>query len=211
MGESIGGQPETGEHGGSVVGPLRQLCTATARALSASGAGVSVMTGAGIQGLAAASDPVSERLEELQFALGEGPCIDAFATRRPVLISAFDDAAMRRWPGYTSAVRGDGVRAVFAFPLQVGAASLGVLDVFRTRPGPLSAAELGQALAFADTAVTTLLDGQQRAPAGEAADGLDTAMDRHVEVFQAQGMVMVLLGSTLSDALARMRAQEGRP
>ena len=121
---------------------------------------------------------------------------------------------MSRWPVYSPAVCDAGVRAVFAFPLQVGAGRLGVLDVFRARPGPLSADELRQALTFAEVAVTTLLDGQSAAAPGTAADGLDEAMDSRVEVFQAQGMVMVQLGIPISDALARMRAHayaESRP
>jgi AmiR/NasT family two-component response regulator len=103
---------------------------------------------------------------------------------------------------------------VFAFPLQVGGGRLGVLDVFRARPGPLSADELRQALAFADVAVTTLLDGQADAPSGAAANGLDAAIGGRAELFQAQGMVMVQLGVSLAEALARMRAYtyaENRP
>jgi hypothetical protein len=121
---------------------------------------------------------------------------------------------MRRWPGYAPAAYDAGVRAVFAFPLQVGAGRLGVLDVFRGRPGSLSADELRQALAFADVAVITLLDGQAQAHPGAAAEGLDEAMDSRAELFQAQGMVMVQLGISLTEALVRMRAHafaEGRP
>jgi hypothetical protein len=175
-------------------------------ALSASGAGVSVMAEDGVRGVAAASDPASERIEELQFVLGEGPCIDAFASRRPVLVSDLTDGAAHRWPAYTSAAHGGGVRAVFAFPLQVGAAQLGVLDVFRARAGPLSGAELRQAFAFADLAVRTLLDRQDDAIASAAADGLDEAIGHNAELFQAQGMVMVQLGVSLAEALIRIRA-----
>jgi hypothetical protein len=167
-----------------------------------------------VRGLSTASDPAAERIEDLQFVLGEGPCIDAFANRRPVLVPDLSDEPLGRWPGYTPAVREAGVRAVFAFPLQVGAGRLGVIDVFREQPGPLSADELRQALAFAEVAVTTLLDGQSAAPPGTAAAGLDQAMDSRAEVFQAQGMVMVQLGVSISDALARMRAYayaENRP
>ena len=103
-------------------------------------------------------------------------------------------------------MRDVGVRAVFAFPLQVGAGRLGVLDVFRARPGPLSADELRQALTFAEVAVTTLLDGQSAAGPGTAAAGLDEAMDGRAELFQAQGMVMVQLGADLAEALVRIRA-----
>jgi hypothetical protein len=188
-----------------VAGFLQRLCAAAVPALAASGAGLSVMAEDGLRGMTTASDPVTERIEELQFLLGEGPCIDAFAARRPMLVADLAEEAMS-WPVYVPAAYDRGVRAVFAFPLQVGAGRLGVLDVFRARPGPLSADELGQALSFAEVAVTSLLDGQADAGAGVAADGLDEAMDSRAALFQAQGMVMVQLGIPLAEALARMRA-----
>jgi hypothetical protein len=200
----IAEQPVMGD---GVVGDLRRLCRAATVALSGSGAGMSVMAEDGVRGVTAASDPTAERLEDLQFVFGEGPCIDAFEARRPVLVPDVTDAAAHRWPVYTSGVHDLGVRAVFAFPLQVGAARLGVLEVFRSRHGPLTADELGQALTFADAAVTVLLDGQAVAPPGAAAPGVAEAVDSGAELFQAQGMVTVQLGVTLADALARIRAR----
>jgi hypothetical protein len=210
----IAQQPAGPDAGDGVAGFLHRLCAAAVPALGASGAGLSVMADNEVRGLTTASDPVAARIEELQFVLGEGPCIDAFATRRPVLIPDLADGAMSRWPVYAPAARDAGARAVFAFPLQVGAARLGVLDVFRPRPGPLSADELRTALTFAEIAVNTLLDGQADAGPGAAADGLAEAMNGRAELFQAQGMVMVQLGVPLTAALARIRAHayaENRP
>jgi hypothetical protein len=116
---------------GGVVDHLRCVCQAAAEALSASGTGISVLTDDGTRGVYAASDPLSEHVEELQFLLGEGPCLDAFDGRRPVLIADLAGEAMTRWPVYASEAHDRGVRAVFAFPLQIGAARLGVFDVFR--------------------------------------------------------------------------------
>jgi hypothetical protein len=189
-----------------VAGVLRRLCSAAERALSARGVGLSVLAAGGMRGVAAVSAPAYESIEELQFTLGEGPCLDAFDQRRPVLVPDISDGAMGRWPGYTPALRGTGVRAVFAFPLQIGAARLGALDVFRNQPGSLTDGEFQDALTFADVAVTTLLDGQEQASPGTAADGLDEALGQRAELFQAQGMVSVQLGISLDDALARLRA-----
>jgi ANTAR domain/GAF domain len=202
----IARQPAGRDARDGVAGFLYRLCGAAVRGLSASGAGLSVMAEDGTRGLTTASDPITARVEELQFVLGEGPCIDAFASRGPVLVPDLADGVRSRWPGYAPAACAAGVRAVFAFPLQIGAGRLGVFDVFRARPGPLTTDELGQALTFADVAVTTLLDGQERVAAGTPAGGLDEAMDSRAELFQAQGMVTVQLGVTLADAFARIRA-----
>ena len=188
------------------------MCRAAAGALSASGTGVSVFTDDAVRGVCAASDPRSERVDELQFVLGEGPCVDAFDIRRPVLIADLAAGATVRWPMYTPAVRENGVRAVFAFPLQVGDARLGVLDVFRDSAGALSADQFTDALTFADVTVSALLEAQ-KGTGDVGGDDIGDAAERRAEVFQAQGMVMVQIGGTISDAIARMRAYayaEGR-
>lgn len=162
------------------------------------------MTADGTCGVTAASDPASERIEELQFTLGEGPCIDAFADRKPVLTADLADTATYRWPVYAPAVQDGGVRAVFAFPLQIGAVRLGVMDVFRDRVGQLSDAELRMAFTFVEVTMQALLDMQENR---QSRDG-DAVVDvgHRAELFQAQGMVMVQLGVSIGEALVRLRA-----
>lgn len=202
QGMDDGARPPMTPSDRGAVSRLQVLCADATRALSAAGVGVNVMATDGGYGMAAASDPATERIEELQFTVGEGPCVDAYSSRRPVLITDLDDTAMSRWPAYTPAVHQVGIRAVFAFPLQVGAARLGVLDVFRTQAGPLSRDELGQAFTFGELAVTTLLDGQDQT---HSEHDVDEAIEQGAALWQAQGMVMVMLGVTLTEALVRLR------
>jgi hypothetical protein len=189
-----------------LVGLLRRLCRIAAGELAASGVGVSVLTDDGVRGLSAASDAVIEQWEDLQFTLGEGPYIDAFNVRSPVLTADLSGPALTRWPIYAAAAHDGGIRAVFAFPLQVGAARLGVLDVFRERPGPLTAAELTTALLLADITVEALLSQQDDLNRLGMADGLVLEVGNRAQLFQAQGMVMVRFGISLGEAMTRMRA-----
>jgi hypothetical protein len=193
-----------GDRPRGTVGLLERVCHAAVGTLSASGAGASVITEDGMRGVCAASDRVSEHVEELQFVLGEGPCVDAFATRRPVLSPDLAAYPMSRWPAYAPAARESGIQAVFAFPLQVGGARLGVMDVFRTRTGPLTADELATALLLADLTVEVVLDHHRHD--GVSPDGLAMDVGNRAQLFQAQGMVMVQLGVSLAEALVRMRA-----
>ena len=202
----VAAEPPVTDDPHGTAGALRRLCIAAVKAMPACGAGVSLMSDAGVRGVAAASDAASERIDELQFALGEGPCMDAFTSRRPVLEPDLSAGGALRWPIYAPAVRAQGVLAAFAFPLQVGAARLGVLDLYREHPGTLSTEELAEALTFADVATTMLLDGQEEAPPGAAAAGLDEALEYRFELYQAQGMVMVQMGVTLVEALVTLRA-----
>jgi len=113
---------------------------------------------------------------------------------------------MTRWPVYAPAAHAHGVRAVFAFPLQVGAARLGVLDVFRDRTGALTADELRHGVLLADVTVAALLDQHKRNGDDTRLDDLDQAIEDRAELFQAQGMVMVQLGVNLAEAMVRIRA-----
>jgi GAF domain-containing protein len=200
--ELIAAQPSRSR---STTDFLQRVCQTAARTLSASGTGISVLTADGVRGVCAASDPHSQRLEELQFVYGEGPCIDAFQSRRPVLVPDLADDATARWPMYAPAVHQEGIGAVFAFPLHIGTARLGVLDVFREHIGALSDDQFSDALTFADVTVAALLD-QQEGAGDTDADGLAEEVDYRAELFQAQGMVMVQIGGTINEAMARMRA-----
>ena len=188
-----------------LAGAMRRLCTAAGRAVDACGVGMTVMAPDGALGVTAATDTATERLEDLQLTMGEGPCIEAFERRVPILIPDVAEEA-HRWPGYASEVQAGGVRAVFAFPLQVGASRLGVLDVFRDRTGPLSRDNLALCLTFADVAIANLLDGQAHARLSETEEGLGDGLGPRTVLFQAQGMVMIQLDVSLADALARIRA-----
>ena len=198
-----------------IGGRLQRLCTVLTRVLPASAAGVSLLTEGQVGGgTAAVWGPNSRELEEVQFSLGEGPCIDAFISRRPVLEPDLPGRGMRRWPGYAPAAQDFGVRAVFAIPLQVGAARLGALDIYRAEVGSLSAKALSQAVTFADIAVRLLLDGTHTTTDGETVTGVDDLLAYRAEVYQAQGMVMVDLGVSLTEAMARLRGHayaEGLP
>lgn len=184
---------------------LGRLCRAAARALPASGVGVSLMIDHGMHGVVAASDAASQRVEDLQFILGEGPCVDAYAARRLVLTPDLG-ARANHWPGYTPAAQEHGVRAVFAFPLQIGAARLGVLNVYRDKPGSLQTGTLSLALAFAECALIFVLDLQEAWNAGEVSGGPGDSLGSRAEIYQAQGMVQVQLRIGLAEAMARLRA-----
>jgi hypothetical protein len=103
---------------------------------------------------------------------------------------------------------------VFAFPLQVGAVCVGVLDIYQDRPEPMPAVAVGSALGFADLAMEILVDGQAAASAGQVEPDVNQVLALRLEVYQAQGMVMVDLGVSLTQAMALLRAHAftlGRP
>ena len=179
------------------------LAAASVRSLPVSGVGLALMTDDGPAGIIAATDGAAMELEELQFTLGEGPCVDASQTGRPVLQPDFARTAPLRWPAFAGGALEAGVRALFAFPLRVGAIRLGVLDLYRDRAGPLSTDELAEALSFADAATLLLLHEQ----ANTAASSAVPVLDDPAEVPQATGGVSVQAAVGLAEALVLLRAR----
>lgn len=106
--------------------------------LHVDGAALSVVTDHCAQGTYGSSSELSRRLDELQFTFGEGPCMDSVRLARPVLCSDLDSPLETRWPVFTGAVLGEGVRAVFALPVAIATSCVAALDLFRSTPGPLS-------------------------------------------------------------------------
>jgi hypothetical protein len=161
------------------------------------------------------TDPVCERLSELQLTLGEGPCHDVLASASPVLAGDLGDTdSSRRWPAFTPEALGQGAGAMFAFPLIVGAIRAGVMALYRGSAGPLTRGQLGDLLILADAATLLLLDAVDGDPAaaGGYGDGgwqdgqpPDLALHRAV-IDQATGMLTEQLGVPVAEAFARLRA-----
>ncbi len=184
---------------------LDRVCEVAVAELGLRGAAVSLLPSSGSHVVAAASDETARALEGLQFDSGDGPSGDAHRSSAPVLVADLT-ARAGRWPGFTGAATADGVCAVFAFPLHVGAARFGALTFYRSEPGGMSRAEVGRALILVDLAVEALVDGSLPARDGDVGAAVQRGLDGHAHVYQAQGMVMVQLGVELPEALARMRA-----
>jgi hypothetical protein len=196
-----------------------QICRACVVGLGVDGAALSLLTASPARHTLHASDRTAQMLEELQFSLGEGVCIEAATTGRAVFVTDMHDTReVTRWPVFAAAViEHTDVRALYALPLQWGTTNLGVLDVYRRVPLGLKDAQRRDALSAADTAALMMLTLRTE-PTPESSTGaapgaelggsswLEPVASGRAEVHQATGMVLVQLRVSAADALARMRA-----
>jgi hypothetical protein len=182
-----------------------QVCRAYVMGLDVDGAAISLLTASTSSQTLCATDATAELLEELQFSLGEGACVEAAVTGRPVLVADMHHSTeVSRWPTFAAAVvEQSDVGALFAVPFQWGAINLGVLDLYRTAPGSLSDVQLRDAISAADMAALMFLG--MRTDSGDG-EWLDHSVYGRAEIHQATGMVLAQLGVSATDALARMRA-----
>ncbi len=173
------------------------LCAAAADELPGADAVLTVYGSGTASCQLAAASTWAQHLEELQQITGEGPSLDAYTTTAPVHTSDLAGDTMR-WPGFTDAVRGHAA-AIDSFPLRTASVTLGTLTFYRREPGPLPAAQLADARAFADMATVVLLADTGTDIAEHIATSAD---DLHIAV----GVLAAALNISTDEAHARLRA-----
>jgi len=193
--------------GGTTAEPeTKRLCEVCAEITGMTGAGIMLMAGDVPRGTVCTTDGVGALIERLQFELGEGPCVDASQQDRPVLEPDLADPITPRWLAFSTPALEAGVRAVFGFPLQLGAVRMGALNLYCDRPGALTDDQHADALVMADVAAQAVVMMQAGAPPGRLGGELEAGGDFQYVVHQASGMVAVQLEVSVGQALVRLRA-----
>jgi GAF domain-containing protein len=184
----------------------KRLCQVCAEATAMTGAGIMLMSADIPHGSLCTTNEMSDVIEQLQYSLGEGPCVDAYHHDSPVLEPDLVHPSSPRWLAFAGPAIEAGVRAVFGFPLQVGAVRLGALNLCRDRPGPLSDDQHADALVMADVAAQAVLVLQANASPEKLGAEFGAGADFHYVVHQASGMVAAQLEVSVGQALLRLRA-----
>jgi ANTAR domain len=158
------------------------------------------------------SSGASARLyDELQFTLGEGPCLDSVALRAPILVTDLANASDVRWPAYGPAILAYRIRSIFAIPVVLAGEYVGALDLFRAQPGELAGEHLAGAIVAAELAgipLLDLMDSDLRAAVNDPDSNAWAEFNvlSRAEVSQATGMLVAELEVEPAEALVRLRA-----
>lgn len=164
-------------------------------------AGISVVSRAGVE-TACATDQVMRLIDAEQFALGEGPCVDAL--RDLETVSSTDLAADARWPVWGPRVAVEaGVHSCVCVRLFTGGGSLGALSLYsRSRRG-FDSVDIDHGLALA-AQVAVAFEGSEKQR------NFDAGLANRTLIGQAVGMVMErysLDPDTAFRVLARLSSQ----
>jgi GAF domain-containing protein len=144
----------------------------------------------------AASDPIVERADRLQYELGEGPCVEA-AWEQETFVSN-DLALDSRWPSWGPKAAALGLGSLLAARMSAGDKVLGALNLYARRPREFTSDEAAFAHIFATHATATLL-------AAREIHGLRLALDARTLIGQAQGILMERYGLDETKAFAVLR------
>jgi GAF domain-containing protein len=125
----------------------------------------------------AASDDLALVIDNLQYRIGEGPCLSAAADHATAVI--VDDLTTdARWPAFSAGALSHGIRSALSFHLYTDGDTIGALNVYARPPhafssdsvhtGALLAAHFSVAIAAATTSANLRLAMESRELIGQA-------------------------------------------
>jgi hypothetical protein len=188
-----------------------RLCEACVLLFDIDAAAISLVFDGATSGTLGSSGEPARMYDELQFTLGEGPCLDSITFKSPVIVPDLADSDDAHWPIYGPAMLSHRIRGVFAMPVLVAGEHIGALDLFRAQPGDLAEDNLAGAIAAAELAGVPLLDLMNDDLQAAVNDPESNAWAElhalsRAEVSQATGMLVAQLGVEPAEALVRLRA-----
>jgi GAF domain-containing protein len=127
-------------------------------------------------------------IDAVQYALGDGPCLDAYRNRRENLVDM--PTAHERWPMFTSAVDTADVQALLAVPLVSGSRCFGALNLYGKSRHAFDQADLSLVRMAASRAADAVGSVLELEGAREVAAQMEQAMASRAVIEQAKGVLM---------------------
>ncbi|MGH3828402.1 MAG: GAF and ANTAR domain-containing protein [Pseudonocardiaceae bacterium] len=156
----------------------------------------------------AAADELASQLDEQQYELGEGPCLQALASGE--VVTAPDLGAESRWGDYPGIAMSHGILAVHSVPLIVEGKPVGVLNSYARHANAFRALDrklLGLLAGQAAIAVTAALRHYDEVT---LSDHLRSALTSRSVIDQAIGIIMAHQRGTSQQAFATLRTLSQR-
>jgi transcriptional regulator with GAF, ATPase, and Fis domain len=187
-----------------IIDFLHTLAERCVQLLDVDAAGLMLVDQRGQLHATAASAENARLLELFELQSDAGPCVDAFRTGTPV-VNADLHAHHEHWPRFAEAAEMAGYVSVHALPLRLRTTVVGALNLFCSRPGPLSQDDVRTGQALADVATIGILAQRTVHQAELLTTQLQTALTSRVAIEQAKGVLAERHKTTVDAAFAMMR------
>jgi GAF domain-containing protein len=142
----------------------------------------------GKMGTRVATDPLANQVDEIQYGVGHGPCIDAVHAGEPFRVD--DMATETRWPAFCPQAAAVGVAASYSAPLKVGDEVVGALNLY-SLAGRFGETDEQVVTAFSRQAAVVLANATTYQKARDLVNQLEQALESRDLIGQAKGIVMV--------------------
>jgi GAF domain-containing protein len=187
----------------TVANALKLITEAAVLAVDdAAGAGVSLMESNGRRSSTASTSPLVAQADSLQYDLGQGPCLSAWASGLPVDIS--DVRTDLRWPEWGMAADGLGLRSSISVPLLSGDLAFGAIKIYWKEPKAASHRLIRLLELFAAQASIFLVNVQARERGRMLSEQLKSTLAQRDIISTAKGIVMANRGMGNHDAMLHL-------
>jgi len=150
------------------------------------GVGVTLGLG-GREATAAYTHPRVIEVDNIQYDLDDGPCLDAIRTGRINVIDVMDDD--RRWPEFAARAVDKNIHSSLSLPLQVRDETIGALNMY-SENGPFGDEAQQLALGFSSYAAIALANARAHQEALDIGDNLRVGLESRDVIGQAKGILM---------------------
>jgi GAF domain-containing protein len=137
--------------------------------------------------------------DEMQYAYGYGPCMDA--GRTGVTLMVHDMRTEDRWPDYARDVARRGVLSSLSVPLPYQGSSIGALNLYATKANAFNA-DVGIAEEIASYIAVAIANADAYAEAATLARNMQEAMHSRADIEMAKGVLMAQQQCTPDEAFA---------
>ena len=152
------------------------------------------------------SDPRAVELDETQYKLDGGPCLETLRTGRTVDLRDTSDES--RWPEYVPTASGLGLRCSLSLPLALGGETFGAMNVYGFQgPRLFGEPERRQLEIFAAQAAGTLRVIRRLTRDARLLVQLEQALGSRTVIDQAMGIIMGLQRCTAGTAFDLLRRE----
>lgn len=152
----------------------------------------------------ASTGGLASALDESQYELGHGPCLQAAATTTIESISNM--ATEDRWPDWTARALEAGARSFLSIGLPIHATISGALNLYATEPHAFDDDAIAVAQAFAGYASLAIANDHLGNAKTALTQHVEAAMDGEAVIEQAKGITMGERRCTAEEALAILTA-----
>jgi GAF domain-containing protein len=157
------------------------------------------------------TDPTSAEVEQAQYEIGSGPCLDSFRTGEIFRIdSTAEDGA---WPEFRATCLEHGILSTASFPLLIDDVIHGALNLYSRQKAAFGAEQIALGRQFAAQAGIVIAYARSYWNARQLSQNLEAAMAHRAEIEQAKGIIIATTGATPDEAfemLARQSQHENR-
>ena len=186
---------------------LHMLTERCVELLDLEAAGLLLADAGGALQVVAASTEQARVVELFQIQSDEGPCLDAYRSGQPVIVSDLNASqATERWPMFTAAASEMGFAAVHAIPMRLRDQVIGTLNLFGSAPRGLDPAVVRAAQALVDVATIGILQERATREHELVAGQLQVALNSRVIIEQAKGILAERMRVTPDQAFIVLRA-----